>query len=540
MKFGPVLVEKAEGAVLAHSLALEGRRLKKGCVLSADDIAAIRSAGLAEVTVAVLDESDLTEDEAARRIATSLTPNPERDGLTIAAPFTGRANAFAARDGLLEVDVDAVARLNAIDPAITLATLHNFARVSLRQMIATAKIIPYGAPSTAVVTAEAVSNRPLMRVHPFKMASARLILTRTPGMKTSVLEKGAEAVKARLRGLGIAEVVEAIVEHAVPPLAKAIVATREEMTLVLTGSATSDSRDVGPAALVAAGGSLTRFGMPVDPGNLLFLGDLQSRTVIGLPGCARSPKLNGADWVMERVAAGVSVGAEDIAAMGVGGLLKEISSRPEPRVGGAATPKRPIVGAILLAAGASQRMRGRDKLLEPVGGSSLLRDRAEMLLASAVDQVVCVLPSNASARGQALDDLDIQIATNPRADDGMGTSIAAGVRALPQVADAALIMLADMPDITTEDVDKLLSAFDPGEGRAIVRATAADRTPGQPVLFGRRFFEALRILEGDEGARAIVREHGEFVADVPLAEQRALLDLDTPEAWEDWRGRSQE
>jgi molybdenum cofactor cytidylyltransferase len=106
---------------------------------------------------------------------------------------------------------------------------------------------------------------------------------------------------------------------------------RSDLIMVLTGSATSDPLDVAPAAVRAAGGKVLRFGMPVDPGNLLFLGELSGRPVLGLPGCARSPALNGADWVLERLVCGIDVSSADIAAMGVGGLLKEIPTRPRPR-----------------------------------------------------------------------------------------------------------------------------------------------------------------------------------------------------------------
>jgi len=124
-----------------------------------------------------------------------------------------------------------------------------------------------------------------------------------------------------------------VVPHEVEALAAALRALEGDLALILTGSATSDSADVAPEAVRAAGGHVDRFGMPVDPGNLLFLGRQGARPVIGLPGCARSPALNGADWVLSRVACGIEVTAQDIAAMGVGGLLKEIPSRPQPRAG---------------------------------------------------------------------------------------------------------------------------------------------------------------------------------------------------------------
>ena len=535
MKFGPVPVAQALGGILAHSLGLGSRRLKKGRILTELDIADIAASGLTDVTIARPDDDDVLEDQAAARIAAALSRQPHADGLSIAAPFTGRANIFATCDGMLEIDAQAVADLNAIDEAITLATLHNHARVSARQMLATVKIIPYGAPDRAVAQAEAIASSSVLKVHSFKSKSAHLILTRTPGMKEKLLTKGADAVRRRIAALGISDHSETVVDHNGPALTQAIHASGADLTLILTGSATSDRGDVGPQAVISAGGELLRFGMPVDPGNLLFLGSVEGRPVVGLPGCARSPKLNGADWVLERLAAGLEIGALDIAAMGVGGLLKEISSRPEPRVGGAAAPLRPRISAILLAAGASTRMRGRDKLLEQVDGKPLLRIVADRLLASAVDDVVCVLPPEAPDRHGALAGLAVRKVENPRAAEGMGTSIAAGVAALDGTEDAVLLVLGDMPGVTAQDVDRLLAAFDPAEDRSIVRSTGPGGAPGQPVLFGKRFFEALRGLDGDVGARQVVAEHPEYVVDVMLEGQRALTDLDTPEAWAAWR-----
>jgi molybdenum cofactor cytidylyltransferase len=121
------------------------------------------------------------------------------------------------------------------------------------------------------------------------------------------------------------------VPHTVEAVAAALARAPGDMVLILTGSATSDLHDTAPEGLRRAGGRVERFGMPVDPGNLLFFGTLGPRPVIGLPGCARSPALNGADFVLERLACGMTVTADDVAAMGVGGLLKEIPTRPQPR-----------------------------------------------------------------------------------------------------------------------------------------------------------------------------------------------------------------
>jgi molybdenum cofactor cytidylyltransferase len=536
MIFGSLPLAEAEGAILAHSMSLGAQRLKKGRVLGAGDIAALAAAGHATVVAARLGPDDLDEDRAASAVAAALADGPAGCGLSLSVPFTGRANLFADTDGVLRVDAAAIAAVNAIDEAVTVATLPDFARVSPRQMVATVKIIPYAAPRTAVEEACAVLRGSVaLRVHPFAADSVTLVLTATPGMKRTLLDKGADAVRQRLRGLGIVKVEEVTVAHETAAIEGALRVATGALVLILTASATSDRRDVGPAAVVAAGGRIERFGMPVDPGNLLFLGELAGRPVVGLPGCARSPKLNGADWVLERLAARLPVGDGAIAAMGVGGLLKEIPARPEPRAGGARASRRPVIAAVLLAAGAGTRMGGKDKLLETVHGVPMLRHAAKALIASRADQVLAVLDPARPERAVVLDGCDVTRVSNHRAADGMGTSIAAAIAQLEPQVDAVVFALADMPEITPLHVDRLIAAFDPEEGRAICRAATADGRPGHPVLFGRRFFETLGRLEGDEGARTVVAEHPDLVETVMTPGDAAIVDLDTPEAWAAWR-----
>jgi molybdenum cofactor cytidylyltransferase len=284
-----------------------------------------------------------------------------------------------------------------------------------------------------------------------------------------------------------------------------------------------------------AGGGLLRFGMPVDPGNLLFLGEIDGRPVLGLPGCARSPRLNGADWVLERLVCGLPVTGADIAAMGVGGLLKEIPSRPEPRAGGARAPRRPFVSAVLLAAGSSSRMGGADKLMEEVDGLPQIARAARALRDSRADEVVVVLGPGQDARRAALSGLGVRIVENPEAAEGMASSIRAALAALAPEADAVAVAPADMPELTPAHLDRLIAAFDPEEGRAIVRAAAEGGAPGHPVLFGRRFFESLARLRGDEGARALLSEHPDLVETVVTPGRGAVVDLDTPQDWAAWR-----
>ncbi|SFJ02611.1 NTP transferase domain-containing protein [Albimonas pacifica] len=542
MRFGPLPLAEAEGAVLAHSLTAAGRRLKKGCALTAGDLAALREAGFATVTAARLGPEDLSEDQAAATLAAALAPDPLALGVSRGAPFTGRANLHALSTGVLRVDRARIDAANAVDEAITVSTLADWSRVSPRTMVATVKIIPYAAPREAVARAAAIlsggglsGGGPALRSHPVRLRRASLALTHVPGMKPRLLDKGAEALAARLAALGMSVADEARTPHEIEALAAALRAARGEMILVLGGSAPSDRRDVAPAAVEAAGGRLIRFGMPVDPGNLMFLGDLDGRPVLGMPGSSRSPALSGTDWVLERLACGLEVTAADIAGMGVGGLLKEIPSRPQPRAGGAGAAEKPFVTALLLAAGASSRMQGRDKLLEEVGGEPVLRRSARALVASGADEVIAVLRPGDEARRAALSGLAVTLVENPEAAEGMAASIRRGLSAADPEADAVLLALADMPEVASAHADALIEAFDPARGAAICRAADAEGRPGHPVLFGRRFFESLSRLTGDEGARDILRTNADFVRLVKTEGRGARLDLDTPEAWAAWR-----
>ncbi len=325
MRFGPVPVAQALGAVLAHSVPLPQDRLRKGKVLEAGDLHALTAAGLETVTVARLDPQDVAEDDAALTIARAMVQDSD---LELRAVGTGRVNIHARGAGLFQVQAAQIHAVNAIDPAVTVATLPPLQRVAAGEMVATVKIIAYAVAGVAVDQAARAGRGALSHLSP-QMQTATLIQTYVDPDDDGA--KGHAVTKARLERLNVTLTQPLRVPHQITPLAAALQAAQTDLLLILTGSATSDLHDTAPEALRAAGGQVAHFGMPVDPGNLLFLGNLNGRPVIGLPGCAKSPALNGADWVLERVICGVPVTAADIMSMGVGGLLKEIPTRPRPR-----------------------------------------------------------------------------------------------------------------------------------------------------------------------------------------------------------------
>ena len=329
MKFGPLPLAEAEGAVLAHSVRLNGQRLRKGGTLTPAHLADLARAGETEVIVARLDPGDVHENQAAARLAAALVPDPQAAGLRLTKAFTGRVNLLAEGPGVAVLDVARLSRLNLINPMITLATVPACRQMAEGGMVGTVKIISYAVPGADLAAACEIARGAVRLARPV-LATATLIVTEIPG---GAGEKGVPAIRGRLAALGMTLDQVVMVPHRMPEIAEALGRVGSDLALVLTGSATSDPHDVAPEALRYAGGTVERFGMPVDPGNLLFLGALSGRPVIGLPGCARAPALNGADWVLARVACGIAVSHADIAAMGVGGLLKEIPTRPQPRRG---------------------------------------------------------------------------------------------------------------------------------------------------------------------------------------------------------------
>jgi molybdenum cofactor cytidylyltransferase len=278
--------------------------------------------------------------------------------------------------------------------------------------------------------------------------------------------------------------------------------------------------------------------MPVDPGNLLLLGHVAERVVLGLPGCARSPKVNGFDWVLERLVAGLPVGPAEIMRMGSGGLLAEIPSRPLPRADAkpaeqrpAAKPASPRIGALLLAAGQSRRMGGPNKLLAEVDGAPMVAYVARRLLASRARPIIAVLGNQADAVDAALGKLPVERVRNPEFAGGLSTSLQRGIAALPPDLEGVLICLGDMPLISGRHIDRLIAAFNPLEGRAIIVPTRRGKR-GNPVLWSKRFFPEMAEIAGDVGAKHLIGEHAELVAEVEMDDDAILVDIDTPEALE--------
>jgi len=476
-----------------------------------------------------LEEGDVSEDAAAAGIAQAVAG----EGIHVDRAFTGRANLFAARAGVLVIDRAAVDRINGVDEAITFATLAAFKPVVEGEMVATVKLIPFGVEARLRDAAVAAAAGGALRIAPYQIKRVGVVSTILPGLAPKVIEKTLRVTAERLAPAGAGIIAERRVRHEETALSAAIkelLALGAELVIVFGASAIADRRDVIPAAITGIGGAIEHFGMPVDPGNLLLIGRAGDVPVLGAPGCARSPVENGFDWVLMRLLAGLKVTRAELMGMGVGGLLMEIVTRPQPRTEPVIEGNR-NVAVIVLAAGRSTRMGGPNKLLAELEGKKLVRIATEQALASKASDVIVVTGHQADLVEQALAGLDVKFVRNQDFASGLASSVKAGIAAVPSEADGAVICLGDMPLIDAGLIDRLIDDFAADRGHLIVVPVAAGRR-GNPVLWSRRFFQELMTLDGDVGARHLIAKHSEAVAEVAVEGEGAFLDIDTPQALE--------
>lgn len=532
MIFGRLPIEEAEGAILAHAVDKgDGNLLRKGHIVTAADIAVFKANNIPNVLAARLQPGDMAENEAAKAIAEALTGTH----ITSKPPFTGRANLYSTDHGVAVLNEGLLREINHIDETLTIATIGNHDVVSPDQMLATIKIIPFAAEKRKVdEILELISQSadPLIDIAPFQQRKIGVISTTLPQTKASVISKSEKILEDRLILCGNRIQERMTLDHHETDIAGGITRLMErgcDMVLIFGASAITDRKDVVPTAILETGGEIDHFGMPVDPGNLLLLGHNGPVDIIGLPGCTRSPKLNGFDWVLQRRLARIDVTASDIMDMGSGGLLKEISSRPQPRNIAPSLPDSKSVAILILAAGQSRRMGRDNKLLAKIDGKPMVRHVAEQALKSTASGVFAVTGHERDKIEKVIENLDIKTFHNPDFADGLSSSLKTGFRALSKKYDGILVCLGDMPFIKAELFNQLINAFDVEEGRSIVVPTYQGKR-GNPVLIASLFAPEVTRVTGDIGAKSLIAENEHVVFNMDIDANSIFTDIDTPEA----------
>ena len=535
MKLARFALEDCEGLVLAHRQASPDGNLAKGTMLTAAMLAQLKTDGVTSLVCAKPDLDDVHEDIAAERLARALSPTTVE--FTRAA--TGRVNIRTRQRGIIRYDRDLIRRLNEIDEAITFALVQHNQLLDAGQMAATLKIIPFFVAESSIVAVETLLvDRAAFSFHRLRDCNVGLVQTRLSGQKDRLFSATQKVTEARLAQLGSRLVDCRICAHDRTVIAEEIklsVAAGAEIILLCGGSAIIDRQDEVPQALSLVGGEIDQFGLAVDPGNLLMVGrlgsDLGNHYVIGMPGCARSPKLNGLDWVLQLVLADVPLGRTELADMAAGGLLMEIASRPMPRALATSPPAEDKMAGILLAAGQSRRMGSVNKLLAVIAGKPLVRHAAETLVAAALSPLIVVIGHEADKVAAALEGLPVRLVFNPDHASGQAASVGVGVAALDADVTDVLIGLGDMPLLPVPLLDMLVqNHLDRDDHQRCITLPTSDGKRGNPVLWGKAFFPELSALTGDSGGRQLLDDHLAAQNLVSCDDQAILRDVDTADA----------
>jgi molybdenum cofactor cytidylyltransferase len=337
VKFGPVPIDQASGKILGHHIAgLRGRRaFRKGKPLTPEDIEALKKLGNKIIYVAELEPDDVDEDTAARRVAQAVTGS----GLFLSRVQVGRVNIEAGQLGIVKVNAERLYQINRCE-GITLATLSSNSVARAESTVATVKIIPFAVPEASVRHAESVASEggAIVTLQPLLPRRVSLIFTGSSAAKERVLKNFEPPLRDRIKALGSEiEFVDYIPleddrgEAALTRVLIQRVSTGSDLIVLAGETAIMDRHDIAPRAIECAGGKVTCFGAPVDPGNLLMLAYIKEVPILGAPGCARSPKANVVDWVLPRLLIGERLSREDLLVLGHGGLLDDTSLRPVPR-----------------------------------------------------------------------------------------------------------------------------------------------------------------------------------------------------------------
>ncbi len=568
MFFGELPTTEAAGCFLAHSLKTSKGRVRKGQQLNDAVIAQLLEDGIDTITVARPDSDDVHEDEAARSLANALLGTSTKAD----SARTGRVNLYASESGMLTFKPDVILAINAIDPGITLATLNENLWVQKGRMIATVKIIPYAVANTDLQQVLALCNaQAKLSVRVPAAHRACLIQTELPGINSSMLDKTVAVTQQRLLKRNATLQTEIRCEHSVGALHETLAtlsqATRSQpdWILIAGASAISDRADVVPAAIEAAGGHVDRYGLPVDPGNLLLLGKIGNTQVIGLPGCARSAKPNGFDQILDRLACGLNLDNHWLNSLSVGGLLGEILERPRPRVvntehrhsdtsislnqtsgqtsgqQSASSGTGKSLAGVLLAAGSSRRFGDDNKLLAKWQGQSLASWSLQQMLKAELDRIVVVTgfqqqEVETTLRREVLEQQHhlpstIEFVFNPEYSSGMASSIVTAMSALAEY-DAVVVCLADMPEAGSS-ISVLRSTWQDNPSMCAFVPTCYGKR-GNPVLITKPLFDSVLTLTGDTGARHILSDNASVVMEVPVDAKAVLGDIDTPQQLADY------
>ena len=536
MKIKSLAPQDSIGAVLAQTYNLPGKVISKGTFVTNEFVGYFKTGNVKTILCAVPEEGDIHEDEAAEAISSAI----DKNHIYADKASTGRVNFKSQSLCLVRYDRDFIKEVNLVDESIAFSIVEHNQLLAEGDLIATLKIIPFFMQKKYVDRViKILAKDELFKIHSLKKKEVTLIQTCFEWQKKSIFTATSNVTKARLEALGCSLKKEKLINHDYDTLRAIIrssVKDEPEILLVSGASAITDRSDYIPKAILSEGGKIIQYGLAVDPGNLLLIGKVGNTTVIGMPGCARSPKLNGFDWVLQLLMADIPINREELADMGAGGLLMEIASRPLPRALAKSVSKRVTkVMGVILAAGNSTRMGKDNKLLRNIGDVPLIRNTAIEMLKSDLDSCSIVLGYQSDKVADVIKDLNINLILNPLWKEGQASSLRAAINTLDSTYSDLLIMLGDLPGIKSSHINSIIEEHLLTDNRkSKITIPSFKGQKGNPVIWGRSFFHDLSNLEGDVGGRTLFSEHPAAINILEMNDPWVVKDADTPEDFENF------
>jgi molybdenum cofactor cytidylyltransferase len=536
MKIKNLAPQDSIGVVLAQTYNLPGKIISKGTFVTNEVVGYFKTGNVKTILCAVPEEGDIHEDEAAEAISSAI----DKNHIYADKASTGRVNFKSQSLCLVRYDRDFIKELNLVDESIAFSIVEHNQLLAEGDLIATLKIIPFFMQKKYVDRViKILAKDELFKIHSLKKKEVILIQTCFEWQKKSIFTATSNVTKARLEALGCSLKKEKLINHDYDTLRAIIrssVKNEPEILLVSGATAITDRSDYIPKAILSEGGEIIQYGLAVDPGNLLLIGKVGNTTVIGMPGCARSPKLNGFDWVLQLLMADIPINREELADMGAGGLLMEIASRPLPRALAKTVSKREKkVMGVILAAGNSTRMGNDNKLLKSIGDAPLIRNTAIEMLKSDLDTCSVVLGYQSDKVADVIKDLNVNLILNPLWKEGQASSLRAAINTLDSTYSDLLIMLGDLPGIKSSHINSIIEEHLLTDNRkSKITIPSFKGQKGNPVIWGRSFFHDLSNLEGDVGGRALFSEHPAAINILEMDDPWVVEDADTPEDFENF------
>ena len=526
--------QESLGSVIAQTYNLPGKTISKGTFMTSEIVDYFKEGDVQNILCAVPDNDDIHEDEAANIISNAI----DKSHLYTESASTGRVNFKSRSLCLVRYERELIKKVSLVDESIAFSIVEHNQLLAKNDLIATLKIIPFFTQKKYVDQVISIlAKSELFKTHSLNKKEVSLIQTSFEWQKKSMFKATSNVTRNRLEALDCSLNEEKLIRHDYNVLRSEIRSSIEngiDILLISGASAIIDRSDYIPKAILSEGGEIIQYGLAVDPGNLLLIGKVGNTTVIGMPGCARSPKLNGFDWVLQLLMADIPINREELADMGAGGLLMEIASRPLPRALAKSVSKheKKVMG-VILAAGNSTRMGKDNKLLSYIGDAPLIRNTAIEMLKSDLDTCSVVLGYQSDKVADVIKDLNVNLILNPLWKEGQASSLRAAINTLDSTYSDLLIMLGDLPGIKSNHINSIIEEHLLTDNRkSKITIPSFKGQKGNPEIWGRSFFHDLSNLEGDVGGRTLFSEHPAAINILEMDEPWVVKDADTPEDFE--------